>query len=100
MLNNEGYEVIENLASKDNIEDEIIENEEKLSLYAGINKLSKKEKEVIVWFYFENRTLEEYARQKGICYRAAVERKRIALKKLRYHMFTYHVTFYKKQGIY
>lgn len=85
-LNNKGYEVIETLVSKDNIEDEIIETEEKRNLYAGINKLSDKEKEVIVWFYFKNRTLEEYSREKGICYRAAVERKRIALKKLRYHI--------------
>lgn len=85
-VNNKGYEIIDILASKDNVEDEIIENEEKRRLHAEINRLSHREKEIIFWFYFENKTLEEYAMQKSICYRAAVERKRRAIKKLRCHM--------------
>lgn len=85
-VNKRGYEIIETLTSKDNIENKIIEKEERLSLYKGINRLSKKEKEVITWFYFKNRTLEEYARENGICYRAAVERKRRAICNLRFVM--------------
>lgn len=85
-VNNKGYEIIDILPSKDNVEDEIIENEEKRRLHAEINRLSHREKEIIFWFYFENKTLEEYAMQKSICYRAAVERKRRAIKKLRCHM--------------
>ena len=85
-VNKRGDEIIETLTSKDNIEDKIIENEEKLILYKEIDRLSDKEKEVISWFYFKNRTLEEYAREKGICYRAAVERKRRAIKSLRCKM--------------
>lgn len=85
-VNKSGYEIIETLTSKDNTEDKVIENEEKLSLYKGINRLSEKEKEVISWFYFKNRTLEEYAREHGICYRLAVERKRSAVRSLKCKM--------------
>ncbi|MCH5138509.1 sigma-70 family RNA polymerase sigma factor [Clostridiaceae bacterium UIB06] len=86
VVNNGRYEAIEGLVSKDNIEDEIIENEEKSRLYEGIDRLSYKEKEIILWFYFKSRTLEEYARQKGVCYRVVVERKRSAIKKLNAYM--------------
>lgn len=89
-VNNQGYELIENLTSLDNVENKVIKNEEQLSLYEGINRLSGKEKEIIVWFYFQNKTLEEYARNKEICYRAAVERKRRAVKNLKIYMSPFH----------
>lgn len=99
-VNKKGYEVMEAIASKDNIEDAIIEKEEKLRLYKEINRLSAKENEVIDWFYFKNRTLEEYAREKEICYRSAVERKRRAVESLRCQLVQHYVTFSQKDGIY
>lgn len=86
MLNKKGYEIIETLPAEDNTENKIIEREERLSLYKGINRLSEKEKDIITWFYFENRTLEAYAREKGICYRTAVDRKRRAVEHLKCQM--------------
>lgn len=82
-VNNEGAEFIETIASEENFEEDFIEREEKILLSKAINRLSEKEKEIIHWFYFENRTLQEYIKFKGIAYRTAVDRKKKALMKLR-----------------
>jgi DNA-directed RNA polymerase specialized sigma subunit len=86
VVHSNGHKEIKALTSKECIEDEIIKNEEKHKLYYEINKLSHNEKELIRWFYFENKTLEEYAKEKGICYSSAVKRKCNAIKRLRYQM--------------
>lgn len=86
VIDNNWYKEIKAIAFNNSIENEIIKNEEKRRLYYEINKLSHNEKELIYWFYFENKTLEEYARKKGICYSSAVKRKRNAIKKLRCQM--------------
>lgn len=82
-VNSEGIEIIESLVSEENLEEEFIEDEEKASLNRYIEKLPDKEKEVIYWFYFENRALGEYAKEKGIAYRTVLDRKKRALEKLK-----------------
>lgn len=85
-VNNEGTEFIESIASEENFEQDFIEREEKALLSKAINRLSEKEKEIIHWFYFENRTLQDYIKFKGIAYRTAVDRKKRALIKLREYL--------------
>ena len=82
-VNNEGNEFIESIASEENFEQDFIESEEKALLSKAINRLTEKEKDIIHWFYFQNRTLQEYIKFKGIPYRTAVDRKKRALIKLR-----------------
>lgn len=85
-LNEEGFELIDILVSGENIEEDFCEQEEKIELRKALNRLSEKEKEIIHWFYFENKTLQQYAELKAIGYRTAVERKKRALIKLRTFM--------------
>lgn len=89
-LNKDGFEIIDSIAGDENIEEDVVKKEEKVLLGRALNKLS--EKEVIYWFYFENRTLNDYANFKGICYRAAIGRKKKALIKLRKYLeeMNYH----------
>ncbi|MBC2579078.1 sigma-70 family RNA polymerase sigma factor [Clostridium sp. DJ247] len=82
-VNDEGYELIESIVSEENLEEQIIQDEEKAALNKALEKLPLKHKEIIYWFYFENKTLEQYAKEKGIAYRTAVDRKKKALEKLR-----------------
>ncbi len=82
-LNNEGCELIDVLAGDEDIEEDMIKKEEKAMVAKALRKLNQREKEVIYWFYFENRSLRDYANLKGICYRTAVDRKKKALMKLK-----------------
>lgn len=82
-LNKEGCELIEVLACEDDIEEEMVKKEEKAMLVSALRKLNEQEKEIIYWFYFESRSLRDYANLKGICYKAAGDRKKKALMKLK-----------------
>jgi RNA polymerase sporulation-specific sigma factor len=82
-LNSEGIEIIDCIASEENFEEQIIEDEEKATLNRALKNLLEKERDIIYWFYFENKTLEQYAKEKGIAYRTVLDRKRRALAKLK-----------------
>lgn len=82
-LNEQGCELIDILASDEDLEEDFVRQEEKRRLTKALNKLSEQEKELIYWFYFENRTLQDYAKFKEIGYRTAIDRKKRALTKLR-----------------
>ncbi|MBV7271467.1 sigma-70 family RNA polymerase sigma factor [Clostridium sp. PL3] len=81
--NNEGCELIDVLAGDEDIEEEMIKKEEKAMLAKALRKLNEQEKEIIYWFYFEKRSLREYASLKGIYYKTAGDRKKKALRKLK-----------------
>jgi RNA polymerase sigma factor (sigma-70 family) len=87
-LNKEGSELIDIIASDEDMEEDFIRKEENRRLIKALSKLSEKEKEIIYWFYFEGRTLQDYANSKGVGYRTAVDRKKRALIKLRTIMKT------------
>lgn len=78
-----GTELIDLIPSEENLEEEFEKKEERMLLKKALGKMSLKEKEIIYWFYFENKTLNDYAKAKGIGYRTAVDRKKKALDKLR-----------------
>lgn len=85
-INKEGFELIDSIVSVENIEEDMVKKEEKVLLNRALNRLSEMEKEIIYWFYFENRTLNDYAKFKGVCYRTATERKKKALIKLKKYL--------------
>jgi RNA polymerase sigma factor (sigma-70 family) len=81
--NSEGFELMDSLQSDFNMEEDYEKREEKLMLMKVLEKLSKEEGELINWIYFKNKTLEKYAREKDICYKTALNRKKKVLIKLR-----------------
>ncbi len=85
-LNKEGCEFIDVLASAENIEEDTVKKEEKTILSKALRKLDEGEKEIIYWYYFENKTLNEYANFKDVCYRTAIARKKKALLKLKKYL--------------
>ncbi|SHH76865.1 sigma-70 family RNA polymerase sigma factor [Clostridium magnum] len=82
-LNKDGIEFIEILVSEDNVEEEAIAREQIVILAKALEKLFEGEREIIKWFYFENKPLKEYARVKGITLNTAAKRKCRALEKLK-----------------
>lgn len=86
--NNHGIEIIEALVSEKNVEGTAILKEEIALLKVALNKLSSREKEIIDWFYFRQRTLKEYADLKGLKRTTVVKRKTRALEKLRKYFFS------------
>lgn len=82
-LNNEGEERINAIASEENFEEDIFKDIEKTLLRKALNMLCESEKEIIYWFYFKNKTLQDYAKFKVISYRTASDRKRKILLKLK-----------------
>ncbi len=85
-LNKEGCELIDILACDFNIEEDSIKKEEKVILSATLKKLNEKEKEIVYWYYFNNRNLKDYAGFKGVSYRTAVDRKKKAIVKLKKYL--------------
>jgi len=82
-LNSQGIEIMECIVSEENVEEQIIENEEAAALNRALRELSEKEREIIEWFYIQNKALGQYAEEKGIGYRTAIDRKKRALEKLK-----------------
>ncbi|MDW8802141.1 sigma-70 family RNA polymerase sigma factor [Clostridium sp. A1-XYC3] len=89
-LNNvteEGKEFIEMLASEEDIEEEVVLKEQIILLRKVMSKLPEKDREIIQWFYFENRSLKEYSELKGISANLAAQRKGRAMEKLKRYFF-------------
>ena len=82
-VNQEGYELIDSLPSEENLEEQYENKEEILLLRKALEKLSEKDRYIINWFYFKNKTLDQYAKEEGIGYRTAVDRKKRALENLK-----------------
>lgn len=85
-VNKEGCELIDTLEDTENIEEEWVKEEEKAMLSKVLRKLEEKDKEIIYWFYFQNRNLKDYAKYKEVSYRTAVDRKKKALMKLKKYL--------------
>lgn len=82
-LNEDGLELLEVLASDVDLEAEIVLKEEIVILRQALATLLPKEKEIIDWFYFKQRTLKEYADIKGLKKTTAIKRKIRAVEKLK-----------------
>jgi RNA polymerase sigma factor, sigma-70 family len=91
-LNKDGIEFIEVLVSDENVEADAISREQISVLAKALEKLSEDEREIIQWFYFENKPLKEYAKAKGIALNTAAKRKQRAIEKLKNYFFSYKIS--------
>lgn len=67
---------------RDEIED-ILERETKVELYKALNSLTEKQRQILIYFYIHNLSIDQIAKRMGISYRTVVNIKTSALKKLR-----------------
>lgn len=79
----EGIEIIENLNSDENIEEEYMLKESVNELNSALKKLLPKEKELILHVYFNHRTVKEFAKLNSMNYVTCVKLKDRTLKKLK-----------------
>ena len=76
-------EVVDFIASDENIEEDLIKIESHAILSAALKKLSKEEQELLDFVYFKSGTTTKYAELKNIKYITCAKRKTRALEKLR-----------------
>jgi RNA polymerase sigma factor (sigma-70 family) len=81
--------MIDLLVSKENLEEEVINNDFSKRIQDLFKNLSLKEREVIIEFYYMGLSLEEISKLHNISYRTVLELKRRAHKKLREQMEGY-----------
>ena len=82
-VNEDGFELLDTLESNENIEKDFLKKEEYKNLKKLILKLSPKEKEIIVMYYFQNKRIKQIAKEKQMAKKSISNIKSIALKKLR-----------------
>lgn len=81
----DGEEEIIDLLKGDEIEalDFIINKEEKEFLLKGLNSLTKRQREVVIYYYIDGKSMKEIGEILGISYRTVVNTKTVALNKLK-----------------
>lgn len=81
----EGEEEIIDLLEGGEIEpiENIIKVEENNLLLKGLNKLTKRQREVVIYYYIENKSMKEISKILNISYRTVVNTKTNSLKKLK-----------------
>lgn len=89
--NEDGIEFMEILASEEDVEEDLILKEKITILRKALDKLTEAEREIINWFYFENKPLKEYALKKGMNLNTVVKRKCRAVEKVRNYFFEEYV---------
>ena len=77
------------LADDFSIEEHIVLKEEREILYAAINRLSEKYREVIIDCVLKDITIKEYAKFKNMSYRMATQRKHRAVELLKKEVVKY-----------
>lgn len=82
----EDGELIDLIPDDLDIEDLIIKEEIRNELYNALNKLTKRQKEVVYYFYFRKMPIQNIADLLGISYRTVVNVKVQGLEKLRKHL--------------
>lgn len=65
------------------IEDIFIKTENNKDLIYTINTLSKKQREVVIAYYIENKKLKNLAKEKGVCYQSLIKLKARALENIK-----------------
>ncbi len=71
------------LADSTNIEEEFMIREDNKTLYNALEKLTNKQRNIVIDFYFNGLNLKDISTKYGISYRTAVNTKTVALKKLK-----------------
>lgn len=83
-LDDNGVEFIERIVSDINIEDMILKEIENRYLLSSLNKITEREKEIVLKFYFEELSLREIAEELNIKYQTVANLKTNAIKKLKF----------------
>lgn len=86
-VNKDGIGFMEMLVSEEDLEEDFILKEKIAVLRKCLDKLRSDEREIINWFYFENRPLKEYAIKKEMNFNTVVKRKSRAVGKLKGYFF-------------
>jgi len=87
--NEEDTEMIDLLASEENLEEYVINKDFSKQMQELFKDLSLKEKEIVIEFYYMGLTINEISNLHNISYRTVLELKRRAHKKLREQMEGY-----------
>lgn len=87
--NEEDTEMIDLLASEENLEEYVINKDFSKQMQELFKDLSLKEKEIVIEFYYMGLTINEISKLHNISYRTVLELKRRAHKKLREQMEGY-----------
>lgn len=87
--NEEDTEMIDLLASEENLEEYVINKDFSKRMQELFKDLSLKEKEIVIEFYYMGLTINEISKLHNISYRTVLELKRRAHKKLREQMEGY-----------
>ncbi|WP_125153608.1 sigma-70 family RNA polymerase sigma factor [Clostridium rectalis] len=82
----QGLTLMNLLHSSENIQEDYIKKELLTTLYKSIDKLSKEEKEIIIWIYFHEKSLKSYSIFKNKNYGQCRYLKNKALKNLKHHL--------------
>ncbi len=84
LVNEEGFELMDLIESDENIEEEIIDKENIIELQKALNKLSKEEREYILFINQKNSgTITEYSKLTGVNYKKCIRMRDSIMKKLR-----------------
>lgn len=75
------------LVSEDDIEEDVVLKEQIGILRKVLDNLPEKDREIIQWFYFKNKSLKEYSEIEGISPNLAVKRKGRAIERLKSYFF-------------
>jgi RNA polymerase sporulation-specific sigma factor len=84
----DGEEYLELLESGENILEDVLEKERYINLREWIETLPKREKEVLLDFFFMDLTITQISKKYNVTYRTVLNQKSNALKKLRERMIT------------
>ena len=84
MFTTETFEGKEILVDRDADTEQVVEKKIMLDkLYEAVEMLEAEEKEVIKAIFFDNMTVREYAKRKGVCHNVVQKKKKRAVEKLR-----------------
>ena len=82
-LNDGGFCLMDRLIKEERrLEEDYLSKVEKELLYIGLEKLTPKQKEIILDYYFKGKTLKSIAEKKGLSYQSIIKLKARALKRL------------------
>jgi RNA polymerase sigma factor (sigma-70 family) len=88
----ETWEIVDLISSEEDIQEDLVKKETYTLLSEALKRLSKEERELLNFVYFNNGSITKYAKINGVKYITCVKRKTRALEKLK--------IFLKNQNIY
>ena len=82
-LDNNGEAIVDTLEDDYDFESKLLEKEEYSQLYRAIDKLNKSQREIIIYKYFYDMSINDIAKKMGLSYKTIANKTSLALKDLR-----------------